>query len=1044
MTLTSETPFLNLMKTATEWNYNDNQGKPTPDQLDANGYPTTIVHGGIKCITNIFPASSGRSGGNYVATWTGDGAIGVGVPNSGTVTTVSGSKTGSGGSGRYVFTTTSLDALVISINALPVTDLKLFYGADETLINAGQIFGVQFLSVMRSGNPGVLRFLDWFAANTSNVTSWATRKPVSYISYVQDEYRPSLYAGVTTTSGVKHSVTFGSGSPVSKQTMHVVFKATPISVTIGTNATVTWGGGSPVAHGMNIGQSFQFNAPFGIALPSPISSNTTYWVTSVPTSSTLTFSATKGGANVDTTGGTLTGVPFAWAIPAEQAITLSGATVTWANHGLSIGDPVKLRSSFGAFGLPTPYNGIQAFYIIAASFGTNSFQISTTPGGAAISYPAINITGCNTGTNQPTLTIVGNNFAKGGYITIASVGGLSGINGTWPIININGNSVTVQVSGSVTGTYTSGGTATPALQGSIFATGVATLNMNSTGDVPLLVNSGTPDLADSIAPYGGQTATLIYDAEFGGWLTFGGTQFGPSGIGNKMPPEIMVELCKQIGAHPHFVAPVLACDPMTDWHTQLATYVKNNGPSWMKPRFEPPNELWNPLFIATAYSNNKGVINWGPSNFFKNNDWYGKVTSTIGQDINAVYGGTPSVQTSYAMICSIQTDQAGSSSNDPRLTSALYMAQAASAQSGYVKSAAYNWATHSCVANYWSPGERGTPQEVIDGYNWAVTNDGNSSAQNTIATAYINTANTNTTVGGSPASNTNLIAVKARAVACKAWAVALGSGQVSKMTGYEGGYSPDYPNNAFNSSITAITKTASAVVTVGAYNADSGTGPQVGAPAVVGMPMVIKNVGGMSQINNGNNAFVTVTAGTPGQVTYNSHGFSAGQAIFFQPLNTFVSRLPTGAIFAKAYFVKTVLDANTFTIAATSGGTALALTGSQVDNILCNPCWVVTAVSGSDITLNVDSSAFSTYTSGGDATPGSIQYLLSMLRRAGKFVSVMQGFTTQLYNDFAAAGGEYPSCYLFAGTGNVWSVWDPDIYVTPTPPQWAAIAAFNH
>lgn len=47
------------------------------------------------------------------------------------------------------------------------------------------------------------------------------------------------------------------------------------------------------------------------------------------------------------------------------------------------------------------------------------------------------------------------------------------------------------------------------------------------------------------------------------------------------------------------------------------------------------------------------------------------------------------------------------------------------------------------------------------------------------------------------------------------------------------------------------------------------------------------------------------------------------------------------------------------------------------------------------------------------------------------------------YNDFAAAGGEFPSCFMLSGPGDGWAVLDPDIYVTPQPTQWTAIVGYN-
>lgn len=51
---------------------------------------------------------------------------------------------------------------------------------------------------------------------------------------------------------------------------------------------------------------------------------------------------------------------------------------------------------------------------------------------------------------------------------------------------------------------------------------------------------------------------------------------------------------------------------------------------------------------------------------------------------------------------------------------------------------------------------------------------------------------------------------------------------------------------------------------------------------------------------------------------------------------------------------------------------------------------------------------------------------------------------TGTYNDFIAAGGEFPSCFQLSGTGDAWTVLDPDIYVTPQPTQWTAIVGYNY
>ncbi len=76
----------------------------------------------------------------------------------------------------------------------------------------------------------------------------------------------------------------------------------------------------------------------------------------------------------------------------------------------------------------------------------------------------------------------------------------------------------------------------------------------------------------------------------------------------------------------------LAIDPATDFMPSLAQFCRDNGPSWMVPRFEGPNELWNNAggFYQTGYANAKATAyGWGAD--FHN--WYGKVLSVLGQAV---------------------------------------------------------------------------------------------------------------------------------------------------------------------------------------------------------------------------------------------------------------------------------------------------------------------------------------------------------------------------------------------------------------------------
>lgn len=66
-------------------------------------------------------------------------------------------------------------------------------------------------------------------------------------------------------------------------------------------------------------------------------------------------------------------------------------------------------------------------------------------------------------------------------------------------------------------------------------------------------------------------------------------------------------------------------------------------------------------------------------------------------------------------------------------------------------------------------------------------------------------------------------------------------------------------------------------------------------------------------------ATVTISNASPGVITHTSHGLSVDDAVVFTTSGT----LPTGLTSGQTYFVKTVLDANSYTVAATRGGAAI-------------------------------------------------------------------------------------------------------------------------
>lgn len=69
----------------------------------------------------------------------------------------------------------------------------------------------------------------------------------------------------------------------------------------------------------------------------------------------------------------------------------------------------------------------------------------------------------------------------------------------------------------------------------------------------------------------------------------------------------------------------------------------------------------------------------------------------------------------------------------------------------------------------------------------------------------------------------------------------------------------------------------------------------------------------------------TVTIASPGVVTWTAHGLAVGSKVKFSTTGA----LPTGLVAGTEYYIKTAPDADTFTLSATSGGSAINTTGSQ-------------------------------------------------------------------------------------------------------------------
>lgn len=602
-----------------------------------------------------------------------------------------------------------------------------------------------------------------------------------------------------------------------------------------------------------------------------------------------------------------------------------------------------------------------------------------------------------------------------------------------------------------------------------------TLNLNTTGAKAILRANSNPNTVNSV-PRQDKYATLVFDEDLDSWCKYGGDINDGSGfLNNGIPIEAMLELCIQTRTHPYFNAPMFAVDPMTDYFTGLCTYLKNNMPTWMIPRFEGCNECWNtrPPFYPTQYAWNKQLIRNGGSTVRNatNLTWTGSGSSgtstiTFGADHNfplgarvipsgfngitsggffndlAMYvsevvsptvikvnsapvggsytGGGTVIGTSDA-----NTDWYGQTlstmgqviypifNNDPTKFELLCGVQTASTPSGNnPRLASYSYV----FATGGPPASNYVTAIVAANYTAPTIN-----YTNTVLSygfEFFTGSNTNRAIEyvadiENPAETaaTNAYVV-AKFTGFQTWAAGFG---ISKVHAYEGGYSPDYAMEVCSSTISGATQANPCVLTLAASNIQGLV--TVGNPAVVGMLISPASVGGMTQLNCPQQATVTFSAGTA-NVNWTGHGLVVGQGVAFDSYPASCNYPPEINDMNKSgnvYYVVATPNANTIQISLTDGGAAIVFSTAGSGTLRASAGWFVTAVNGNSVIIDCDASAFSAYTSTGTGTWLASAYYINNLRYNGKFASNLPAVTLALYEALEAIGVEFPSQYILGG-----------------------------
>jgi len=581
-----EYPFINLVKTTPqEWVYGNNSVYPgfsPPNEIDANGYPlyTSANHGGWVTAPLFVPQQYARPG-NYVISWTGAGELKIAErPTGGAGSFASAGCTGQdlsrGGAGGCSNMGCTTFQGYISGTTLTVTSPPRWNGRGNGNCNlvVGQPISGSGIEVTKFGTPTIITARGTGAGGTGTYT-------LNFSQTVGNSTRPvTFHPGgrlELSVSGEKYTGLAGGWNLAILQT--------------GTALDQT-----------NTVQSLAlYYSCLNIHSCSGADDEKVYWTGQIAGTKFLsTLAGMKAGVLRD----------LGW------SNTNFGNQTTWSTR-----KPASYFSWDSTYLTNRLYAGItratkQTGSVFTASIGGNILTVtSISSGSIAVGYYLDGNPGVAAN------TVIG---AMSGYLSSCPTCTGTGGTGTYLLtgsqtvgsesmsVTIYKNSVDFldrppQDKDTVTVIW---GASSPNPSTNMFSADGGTtyqLVLNAGGTV--VMNNNVPIINGTSA----YLSTMVYDADFGKWLQFGGVLgSGVNGINDPVPPEVFVEICNEVGqaegaiVSPWFVLPPMASDPLTDWTIQEALYVKNNFPS-MVPEFETINEIWNKLTSAAGYAFSKMV-----------------------------------------------------------------------------------------------------------------------------------------------------------------------------------------------------------------------------------------------------------------------------------------------------------------------------------------------------------------------------------------------------------------------------------------------------
>jgi hypothetical protein len=331
------------------WPYLDSDGQPVAPLPVGT---TSIRYGSFYLAPSIIASGGTRAGIAMKATWDGSAS---------SVSISSGTGFSAGANSATWTWTTDASNINITFNTPSLSDpprnLKVFAAANESLLNAGEVFDPIWLEWAKKGG-NTFRFMDWMSTNANvGVRRWSEIAPRTYYTLgqslvpgIKGGFPPSLMTDLAAKANKNLWVTIP----------HVfgTYKVWPVTaVTSAANAVVT----AP-------GHTFQDG------------DRVIMYLGNLQSSATVSFA--------------------------------SDGTVTWTAHGLPADAPVYCNSP------ASPLQGSLIYYVVGSSIAANTFKMSATPGGAAIVTAAKASDSCTSGViyNEMTVsnTVGGTSFQLNG------------------------------------------------------------------------------------------------------------------------------------------------------------------------------------------------------------------------------------------------------------------------------------------------------------------------------------------------------------------------------------------------------------------------------------------------------------------------------------------------------------------------------------------------------------------------------------------------------------------------------------------------------